>query len=596
MVKSKKIISTVLSAGILLSSLAVINTQKVSAATSYILNAKIPYHDFYAAYGTDTLKGVTTDGYIDSVTSATLSKAKMNQEGGLCSGTYYSEAPDGSTVYIDGVVFPVVVSEEAYKALIKDAGYSEADFNEIDADSYPANYLDVKVTDGKAVYSVPDIASTKISGVKAVLNTNTRYGDYQISLSGGSIDENIAQGKAVVYGVIINTAENNKYPMYTLENIWRNTEIAWSAGFVTETHGCSLRPDIYKSIMGETINGITYITDKGIYDIAIEDMYIPKKTSSSVTADNVTAKNITEVTTKLSNMPASFQPEVSITGFEAVAEQVSSGNGTDGTVNYIYSVKADKIVPDTYTITVKDLSKEYADIVASVDVRGANVTFDGTKLIMEQPAAGDSIANFLDKISGIEVTTPTGETVTYLPKLGRGSAVIANIFDENGNLDLSAKYESIKVSGGHGNQTTEIIDAGDVFAAEGTYKVSVITSVYDIVTFNLQVNKQAAVDNINIETTVNKPAKVIIKSVKNSGKKTITVKWNKTENADGYETRYVTGGDIKKANVTGTATSIKIKNLEKGKTYKVSVRAYKTIDGKRYNGSWSKVLKVKVKK
>ena len=35
----------------------------------------------------------------------------------------------------------------------------------------------------------PDIASTKISGVKAVLNTNTRYGDYQISLSGGSIDE-----------------------------------------------------------------------------------------------------------------------------------------------------------------------------------------------------------------------------------------------------------------------------------------------------------------------------------------------------------------------------------------------------------------------
>lgn len=79
-------------------------------------------------------------------------------------------------------------------------------------------------------------------------------------------------------------------------------------------------------------------------------------------------------------------------------------------------------------------------------------------------------------------------------------------------------------------------------------------------------------------------------------KKTITVKWNKTENADGYETRYVTGGDIKKANVTGTATSIKIKNLEKGKTYKVSVRAYKIIDGKRYNGSWSKVLKVKVKK
>lgn len=596
MVKNKKIISAVLLAGILLSSLAVVNIQEASAAESYILNAKIPYHDFYAAYGTDTLKGVTKDGYIDAVTSATLNKAKINQEGGLCAGTYYSESPDGSTVYIDGVVFPVVADEETYKTLIKDSGYSELDFKEIDATSYPANYLNVKVVDGKVVYSVPDVAITKFSDVKATLNTNTKYGDYQISLSGGSIDGNIAPGKAVVYGVIINTTENNRYPMYMLENIWRNTEIAWSAGFVTETHGCPLRTDIYKSMMGETISGITYITDKGVYDIDIEDMYIPKKTPSSVTADNVTAKDITEITAKLSNMPVSFKPEVSITGFETVAEQVSSGNGTDGTVNYIYSSKADKIAPGTYTITVKDLSKEYADIVTSVDIRGANVVFDGTKLVMEQPAAGDSIANFLDKISKTEVITPSGETVTYLPVLGRGSAVIANIFDKSGNLNLSAKYESVKVSGGHGNQTTEIIDAGDVFAAEGTYKVSVITSVYDTVTFNVQVDKQAAVNNINTETTVNKPAKVIIKSAKNSGKKTITVKWNKVENADGYETRYVTGGNTKKSCVTGTATSIKIKNLEKGKTYKISVRAYKIIDGKRYNGNWSKILKVKVKK
>lgn len=595
--KSKIVIPVVVSAAVILLSLPADNAQKADAAGSYILNAKIPYHDFYAAYGADTMKGVTSDGYLDAVTSATVNKAKMNQAGGLSAGTYYSEEADGSKAYINGVVFPVIASEEAKAALIKDGAYSEADFSEAGTESYPANYLNASVSDGKVVYTATETMDTKITDAKAELTTNTRYGDYQISLSGSSIDEYIAPGVPVVYGVIINTAEKNSYPMYMLENIWRNTELAWSAGFVTETHGCPLRSDIYKSMMGETITDIKYITDKGNYDIDIEDIYVPKKTSNSVTADSVPASDTTEITAKLSGMPASFKPEVTISGCEAVITQLSSENAADGTVNYVYSIKADNIVPDTYTITASDTSKEYADVLSTIDIKGANVTFDGTKLVLNKPAGGDSIANYLGKISKADVTRPDGETVSYLPKLGRGSAIIANLFDENGVLDLSAKYESVQVTGGHGNSKSEVIDLGEVFANEGTYTISVTTSVYDTVTFNVtKAGQQKPDDSSNTADITSSPSKVSIKSAKNNAKKTITVKWEKIEGADGYEVRYVTGSQSQVVNAKNTATSIKIKKLKKGKTYKINVRAYKISDGKNYNGSWSKTLKVKVKK
>ena len=47
--------------------------------------------------------------------------------------------------------------------------------------------------------------------------------------------------------------------------------------------------------------------------------------------------------------------------------------------------------------------------------------------------------------------------------------------------------------------------------------------------------------------------------------------------------------------VNTTATKKTIKSLKSGKTYKVKVRAYKVVDGKTYNGTYSTVKKVKVK-
>lgn len=80
------------------------------------------------------------------------------------------------------------------------------------------------------------------------------------------------------------------------------------------------------------------------------------------------------------------------------------------------------------------------------------------------------------------------------------------------------------------------------------------------------------------------------------GKKkvTITVK-TKVANASGYE--YVVATDSKfKKNVKSTKTSkakATLSKLKKGKVYYARVRAYKTINGKKVAGAWSKAVKTK---
>ena len=92
-------------------------------------------------------------------------------------------------------------------------------------------------------------------------------------------------------------------------------------------------------------------------------------------------------------------------------------------------------------------------------------------------------------------------------------------------------------------------------------------------------------------------ARTAIKSVTNSASKTMTVKWKKNAKATGYQVKYVVGSTTKTVTVKGKASLSKvIKSLKKGKTYKVYVRAYKTVKGTNYFSAWSAVKSVKIKK
>ena len=97
-----------------------------------------------------------------------------------------------------------------------------------------------------------------------------------------------------------------------------------------------------------------------------------------------------------------------------------------------------------------------------------------------------------------------------------------------------------------------------------------------------------------------KPKKVSLSSVKSTSKKKMTVKWSKQSKVSGYQVVYATNSKFTKSKKTVTvkgssSKSKTIKSLKSKKTYYVKVRSYKTIDGKKVYGSYSKVKKVKVK-
>lgn len=102
-------------------------------------------------------------------------------------------------------------------------------------------------------------------------------------------------------------------------------------------------------------------------------------------------------------------------------------------------------------------------------------------------------------------------------------------------------------------------------------------------------------------TAVTKPKTPTLSSVKSKQKKKIKVTWKKVGgSATGYQIYWARDSKFKKVVAKTTvkkqsSTSYTGKNMTRGKKYYVKVRAYKTIDGKKYYSSWSKVKSVKCK-
>ena len=82
-----------------------------------------------------------------------------------------------------------------------------------------------------------------------------------------------------------------------------------------------------------------------------------------------------------------------------------------------------------------------------------------------------------------------------------------------------------------------------------------------------------------------------------SGKLKATWKKHSTQTT-GFQIRYGTSSTFKTyktVTVSGkSAVSKTVSKLKKGKKYYVKVRAYKTVNGTRYYGSWSAVKSVRV--
>lgn len=94
--------------------------------------------------------------------------------------------------------------------------------------------------------------------------------------------------------------------------------------------------------------------------------------------------------------------------------------------------------------------------------------------------------------------------------------------------------------------------------------------------------------------------KISLQKVRSPKKKTLQITWKKTTGISGYQICIALDQKMKKGKkqitVKGNSkTNLTIKKLKSNKSYYVRVRAYQTVQGKKYYGNWSKIKKKKVK-
>ena len=192
-----------------------------------------------------------------------------------------------------------------------------------------------------------------MTNAKTEFSTSSKYGDYQLDITSEDL-----KNVNTVYGVVVSTKEGSSYGLRHVENIWKKTELAWSTGFVTESHGNTLDSKDYAAMMGQTINKVTYYTDQGIYEIPM-DQQVAKKFDGEVSVADVSVKSEKTAIT-VSGLPNDFEEEYKIDGIDEDAYSVeikSDGKTTTRTINFKKALTKRR-----YTVTLSDRSGNYAPI------------------------------------------------------------------------------------------------------------------------------------------------------------------------------------------------------------------------------------------
>lgn len=401
-----------------------------------IVLMNIPYEAFYRS----ELKN--NDVKVDAFTSATKAKTKMS--GVMNGNAAYHTSAEGNE--LAGVTFPVKVNKasdlENFKQ-ITDSTTIEITTNmkgQVSTNTYtgaaalieqpsytyyvpaetPAYYKEMSVDENENISfgAVQGMPEQNVS-VNAELKLNSKYGDYQLELDETAVKAVVnASNGDKIYGVIINTTDGTTYALRHLENIWKGKELAWSTGFTTESHGCPISSDHYKSMMGKTISSVTYYTDKGEINFDIPDTYVPVKTGVSATVDNIKVTDA-EVKVELSEaLPSDYSKKYAVDDVEAATTETG--------------VKVTNLTPGTHTLTISDANGKYAPVsatfTATTDTVMASYDEYEGKLVAAADITAEQFVAFTKTVSKVKIGDQE-----YAAS-GKGAV---KIVQEDGTLDYS---------------------------------------------------------------------------------------------------------------------------------------------------------------
>lgn len=564
----------------------------------YVL-MNIPYADFYKA---ELNKKNTVK--VDATTSATKTKTRST----LANGSYHA---DNTGEHISGITYPVKIKAgtdlskltkitDASKVSItvnmkgkettteykgKDALFESADYSYYElGTTAPAYYKELTVNEDGS-YSFGKTTATKKTVEGAAIEkfkTSSKYGDYQLNLNFDKVaDSDQISGNTKVLAAVITTTDGTQYGLRHVENIWKGTEFAWGTGFTTQSHGCPISGEHYASMMGKTIDAVTYYTENGVVKYDIDDTYVPYKFDTS--AFKVENANVTSGSAKVTVpiLPEAYDAEYAVEGLTNVSVE-------NGTLKY----NATGVKPGQYTLNVTDKSSKYVPFSTSFTLTTDNVVaaynndVKAPALVAAKDVQADDFANFVKNIQKVSV---------------------------NGKEYAASGKGAVKLINADGT----LVTTADALKAEGTYNIVVTATGYNkTLEFTYTNKSDTTATKPSDATEATKPAatteatKPAVKPVKKvtvkkqtakvkAGKKKLTVTWKKDKNVSGYQIKIATKKNFKGAK-TYTVKSYKtykkvIKKLKAKKKYFVKVRAYKTVGKSKVYGAYSAVRSCKVK-
>lgn len=555
----------------------------------YVL-MNIPYADFYKA---ELNKKNTVK--VDATTSATKTKTRST----LANGSYHA---DNTGEHISGITYPVKIKAgtdlskltkitDASKVSItvnmkgkettteykgKDALFESADYSYYElGTTAPAYYKELTVNENGS-YSFGKTTATEKTVKGAAIEkfkTSSKYGDYQLNLNFDKVaDSDQISGNTKVLAAVITTTDGTQYGLRHVENIWKGTEFAWGTGFTTQSHGCPISGEHYVSMMGKTIDAVTYYTENGVVKYDIDDTYVPYKFDTS--AFKVENADVTSGSAKVTvpTLPKAYDAEYAVEGLTNVSVE-------NGTLKY----NATGVKPGQYTLNVTDKSSKYVPFSTSFTLTTDNVVaaynndVKAPALVAAKDVQADDFANFVKNIQKVSV---------------------------NGKEYAASGKGSVKLI----NEDGTLVTTADALKAEGTYNIVVTATGYNKTLEFTYTNKSATTaTKPAATTTATKPAVKPVKKVTvkkqtakvKAGKKKLTVTWKKDKNVSGYQIKIATKKNFKGAK-TYTVKSYKtykkvIKKLKANKKYFVKVRAYKTVGKSKVYGAYSAVRSCKVK-
>lgn len=575
---------------------AVVKADETNKGQDVYVLMNIPYADFYKAELNNTVK-------VDATTSATKTKTKST----LANGSYHA---DNTGEHISGITYPVKIKAgtdlskltkitDTSKVSItvnmkgkeitteykgKDALFESADYSYYVLSTAPAYYKELTVNED-GTYSFGKTTATEKTVEGAAIEkfkTSSKYGDYQLNLNFDKVaDSDQISGNTKVLAAVITTTDGTQYGLRHVENIWKGTEFAWGTGFTTQSHGCPISGEHYASMMGKTIDAVTYYTENGVVKYDIDDTYVPYKFDTS--AFKVENADVTSGSAKVTvpTLPEAYDAEYAVEGLTNVSVE-------NGTLKY----NATGVKPGQYTLNVTDKSSKYVPFSTSFTLTTDNVVaaynndVKAPALVAAKDVQADDFANFVKNIQKVSV---------------------------NGKEYAASGKGAVKLINADGT----LVTTADALKAEGTYNIVVTATGYNKTLEFTYINKSdTTATKPSDVTTATKPAatttatKPAVKPVKKgtvkkqtakvkAGKKKLTVTWKKDKNVSGYQIKIATKKNFKGAK-TYTVKSYKtykkvIKKLKAKKKYFVKVRAYKTVGKSKVYGAYSAVRSCKVK-